>query len=195
MMTPNQKKLGMLTVLLVVLGATLVIGRNLNKVSDSAAVQSGQKPASGVAAVSTQGDARIRLDLLDKPKSDENLGKNNLFQYRITKPPEPVLRPGQTAGSPQLPPDFVPPPPKPLAPPPPPPPPPIPLKYVGFATVEPNSKALIATLMDDQHHPFSAVEGDVFMGRYRIARITETQVEVEDLQITRRQTLTIVKQP
>ncbi len=79
--------------------------------------------------------------------------------------------------------------------PPPPPPPPIPLKYVGFASVAPNSKALIATLMDDSQHHFNLREGDIWMGRYRLTRVTETAVDVEDLQITRHQTLPLTKQP
>ena len=70
----------------------------------------------------------------------------------------------------------------------------MPLKYLGFAYVEPNSRALIATIKDDSLGKFFyPVEGDVWIGRYRIARITDKMVEVEDLEFNRRQTLPLVK--
>jgi hypothetical protein len=74
------------------------------------------------------------------------------------------------------------------------PPPQVPLKYVGYAYVEPNSHALIATLIDDQQRNFIAVEGDVYLGRYRVLRITDSAVDVEDLQFNRRQILPLIKQ-
>jgi hypothetical protein len=68
------------------------------------------------------------------------------------------------------------------------------LKYIGFASIEPNSQHLIATLIDDTQHHFNAVEGDIFMGRYRVGRISDSSVDVEDIQSSRRQTLPLVKQ-
>ncbi len=50
MMTPNQKKWGVLTVLLTVLAVTIVIGYRLNKGPDPVVVQAqGQKPVSRIA--------------------------------------------------------------------------------------------------------------------------------------------------
>jgi len=190
MSKPDQKKLRVLILLVIALGVTLYIGFRMKRPSNPEVVQAqAPKPE---AVVSPEGDdARIRLDLLNKKDSDQDVGKKNLFQY----PAKPVPPPPSQVTSP-----FPPqqqatsaPPPGPIVPPPPPPPPPIPLKYIGVAYVEPNSKALIATLMDGQNH-FNAVEGDIYQGRYRIARITETSVDIEDLQLNRRQTFPLVKQ-
>src|SRR5690606_4779501 len=75
---------------------------------------------------------------------------------------------------------------------PPPPPPPIPLKYEGYAEVNANSGLLRAFLSDSQSR-FTVMTGEVIMGRYRILRITESSVEVEDLESNRRQTLPLLK--
>ena len=166
-------------------------GDTLTARCDSAADASAQTIKVRLAEVDAPGfnDARIQLELLDKARADEDLGKSNLFAYRNSRPPEP------TKVAPPPPPPVVTnnPPPRPtvVAPP---PPPPIPLKYVGYAFVEPNSKVLIATLLDDtQQRHFNAVQGDIFMGRYRVLRITDTVVDVEDIDTSRRQTLPLVK--
>jgi len=201
MTNPEQKKLRILVGLLIVLGITLFIGYRMNRTSNPAIVQAeDQKP---VAAPPVQTDARIRLDLLNKEKSDEDLGKKNLFEYGSPAqlPPSAVSTGGNPA-KPAMPPNAMGNanvnPNTGLTPVPitrtPPPAPPIPLKYIGFAYVEPNSKRLIATLIDDTQHHFNAVEGDVFMGRYRVLHVTDTSVEVEDLQFNRRQTLPLAKQ-
>ena len=183
----DQNKLRFLIILVVILAATVYVGFRVTKTPDLAVVQAkDQKPP---AATATPNDARIQLELLDKARADEDLGKSNLFAYRNSRPPEP------TKVAPPPPPPVVTnnPPPRPtvVAPP---PPPPIPLKYVGYAFVEPNSKVLIATLLDDtQQRHFNAVQGDIFMGRYRVLRITDTVVDVEDIDTSRRQTLPLVK--
>ncbi len=188
MTKPDPKKLRVFILLLIALGVTLYIGFRMNRPQNPEVVQA-QAPKPETVPV-PQGDARIRLDLLNKKNTDDEVGRKNLFQY----PPKPVPPPPPQGTS-----QFQPPPqqtsvaPGPIAPPPPPPPPPIPLKYIGYTYIEPNSKALIATLMEGQNH-FNAVEGDVYQGRYRIARITENSVEVEDLQLNRRQTFPLVKQ-
>jgi len=183
----DQNKLRFLIILMVILAATVYVGFRVTKTPDLAVVQAkDQKPT---AATATPNDARIQLELLDKARADEDLGKSNLFAYRNSRPPEP------TKVAPPPPPPVVSnnPPPRPtvVAPP---PPPPIPLKYVGYAFVEPNSKVLIATLLDDtQQRHFNAVQGDIFMGRYRVLRITDAVVDVEDIDTSRRQSLPLVK--
>jgi hypothetical protein len=185
MSKPDQKKLRLLILLLIALGVTLFIGFRINRRPNPEVVQA--QASKNEPIVPVQRDARIHLELLNK-KNSEEAGKKNLFQY---PQPKPVAPPPQTTAQ-APPPTFVPPA-VPVTPPLPPPPPPIPLKYIGVAYVEPNSKALIAALMDGQVH-FNAVVGDVYLGRYRVARITETAVDIEDLQLNRRQTLPIVKQ-
>jgi hypothetical protein len=183
----DQNKLRFLIILVVILAATVYVGFRVSRTPDLTVVQAeGQKPAP---AAATRSDARIQLDLLDKARANEDLGKSNLFAYRNSRPPEPT----RIAPPPTSPVVNNPAPTRPtvVAPP---PPPPIPLKYVGYAYVEPNSKQLIATLLDDnQQRHFNAVQGDTWMGRYRVVRITDTVVEVEDIESSRRQTLALVK--
>jgi hypothetical protein len=195
MTKPDQQKLRVLIILLIVLALTLFISYRMNRTPNPAVVRAeDQKP---VAAPPVQTDARIRLDLLKKENPDENLGKKNLFQY--APPPAPPAPPaaGGKSKNPQISGNV----PQPGAPPPttnvptaPPPPPPIPLKYIGVSSIEPDSKGLIATLIDDNQHHFNAVNGEIFMGRYKISRITENSVDVDDMQSNRRQTLPLVKQ-
>jgi hypothetical protein len=173
---------------MVILAATVYIGFRVSRTPDLAVVQAKDQKPTPVTA--TPNDARIQLELLDKARADEDLGKSNLFAYRNSRPPEP------TKVAPPPPPPVVNPNPAPARPmvQTPPPPPPIPLKYVGYAFVEPNSKVLIATILDDnQQRHFNAVQGDIWMGRYRVLRITDTAVDVEDIDTSRRQTLPLVK--
>ncbi len=193
MSKPEQRKAQFFILLVIVLGITLFLGYRMNRTPNPIVVQADAPKFSAITA--SQGEARIRLDLLDKKTTDEDLGRKNLFTFGVKQPPP--APPSKTPPGPQPPSNVIsmPPaqPPR-VGPPPPPPPPPIPLKYVGFAFIEPNSKALIATLLDDQQRHFNAVEGDVYMGRYRVVRVTDTAVEVEDLEFNRKQTLPLVKQ-
>jgi len=191
----DQKKLRVLIVLLIIFGVTVFFGYRMSRTPNPVVVQAQeQRPA---AAPPVQTDARIRLDLIDKQDSNEEVGKKNLFEYgpppAPPAPPKPVTRPpgpptnlpgNPTPGAPNVGPVRPPPPPTPS----------IPLKYIGFAYVEPNAKALIAALLDDAQHHFTAVKGDVLMGRYRIADVTDTAVEVEDMEFNRHQRLPLVKQ-
>ena len=51
---------------------------------------------------------------------------------------------------------------------------------------------LTAFLADDARH-YNVTAGEVLMGRYRIASISDKSVEVEDLEYNRRQTLLLLK--
>ena len=188
MSKPGPWKAQLLIVLVAGLGLTTFIGYRMSRPANPAIVQAGGSRTA--AAVPSQSNARIRLDLLDRKNEDETVGDKNLFQYGQRQAP--LAAPPAGPQSPQPQPQSN----TPVAPAvrPQQPPPPIPLKYVGFAFVEPNSKALIATLLDDSQRHFNAVEGDVYLGRYRVARITETTLEVEDLEFNRRQTLALVTQ-
>src|SRR5947209_1443146 len=89
MTKPDQQKLRVLVILLIVLGLTLFLGYRMNCTPNPAVVQAeDQKP---VATPPIQTDARIRLDLLKKAKPDQDLGKKNLFQYGV--PPAPPAPP------------------------------------------------------------------------------------------------------
>jgi len=86
--------------------------------------------------------------------------------------------------------------PEPPPPPPPPPtpavklpPPPIPLKFYGRALPLPNGTRRVFCLLNEEVN--IPAEGDVIQKRYKIYRITATNVVVEDLNFNNRQTLPI----
>ena len=60
----------------------------------------------------------------------------------------------------------------------PPPPPPIPLKFYGFATQSGGQKKVFLAENDDI---FIAAEGDIVDRRYKVIRITNTSVEIQDV--------------
>lgn len=196
-MTPqDRQRIKILVVLLFVLAVTLTLGYRMNREPIVVNVQAGDAKTSANPA---QNDARIRIDLVEKPEASENVGRTNLFQYRQPKaaaPPPGAQQPGAVpappgtgpsmSGGPMLQ--------RPAGPPPPPPPPPIPLKYIGFAVVNSQNGSLVAVLGDDLNRHYNVTVGEVLFGRYRIVRVTDTSVEVEDLEYNRRQTLPLLKQ-
>jgi hypothetical protein len=189
----DRKKLGIFVVLLAVLAVTIVMGYRMNQ-----PVSAGQAPEQPKTSANppAPSDARIRLDLVEKPDAaNEDIGKKNVFQYRQPPPPAAVTRSGPPlmASSPPNPgPGLAPVPPRPAGPPAPAPPPPIPLKYQGFATEDKTGGKLTAFLVDDARH-YNVTVGEVLMGRYRILAISDKGVDVEDLEYNRRQTLPLLK--
>ena len=168
----DRQKLGVFVVLVGVLVLTLVLGYRMNRPPTTAATQAPENKPS--ANPPTANDARIRLDLVEKPEAAEDeAGRKNLFQYRQAPPPNMTSVPVQPRPAP-------------------PPPPPIPLKYMGFAAVNAPDRGLTAFLEDGSRH-YNVKAGEVLMGRYRITRISDTSVEVEDLEYNRRQTLPLLK--
>ena len=140
----DRQRFGILIVLLVVLGMTVILGYRMNTPQITAAVQTPEtkKPPPNQ---TTASDARIRLDLIEKAEGSQDIGRNNVFQYREGRPATQASRPGLT------PPEAPPPPgpavifpPLPTRPAGPPPPPPIPLKYQGFAIVNSSRTAFLA---------------------------------------------------
>jgi len=183
-MSRQRQKLSVFFVLVVVLGLTLVLGYRMNRPASTAAVQSAEKAPGAKPPVAS--DARIRLDIVDNPGTNAEIGQKNLFQYgRLPEVPQEV--------SPRDPEESAPPPvttpPVPAVPAGPPPPPPVPLKFTGFAIV---NSSLTAFLSDSSGN-FIVTAGEVLMGRYRITQITNSTVEVEDLEYNRRQMLALQK--
>ena len=192
MTKPDRQKLIFLIVLLAVLGATIVLGYRMTQPPATAAVQAPPpKTSSNPPAPS---DARIRLDLVEKPEPGEDIGKKNLFQYRLPPAPAPQPQHPPTPSNTFPTASNTPPPQTPVrtGPPTPPPPPPINLKYQGFAVVNSGSGTLTAFLGDDSRH-YNVTIGDFLLGRYRIVGISDKSVEVEDLEYNRRQTLPLLK--
>jgi hypothetical protein len=192
----DRQKLSVLIILSGVLVLTLVLGYRMNKPVVTAAIQVPEtKPSANPPAAT---DARIRLDLIEKPEdSAEEIGRKNVFQYRQTPAPvSPSSRGGSSATIP------LPSPPdmngalagRPLPAITPPGPPPIPFKYQGYAVESSPSGQMIAFLTDEAAaHHYNVGIGEVLMGRYRITQIAANSVEVEDIENNRRQTLPLAK--
>jgi len=185
----DRQKLSILAVLIGVLALTVVLGFRMNQPPTTAAVQpSEQKTSANPPAAS---DARIRLDLVEKSEGSEgNIGKRNLFQYQ--QAPAPAVSSGRGAPPPVArntpPPTPIPVQTRPTGPP---QPPPIGLKYQGFAATLAPNRGFTAFLSDDSRH-YNVTVGEILMGRFRIASITDKSVEVEDLEYNRRQILPLL---
>src|SRR5438128_12500452 len=87
----DRRNLIFLMILLAVLGATIVLGSRMNRptTSTTAAAQPKESKTSSNPLKAT--DARILLNLVEKPESDADIGKKNLFAYG--PPPAPPLPP------------------------------------------------------------------------------------------------------
>jgi hypothetical protein len=187
----DRTNLSILIVLLVVLGLTIVLGYRMNQPPTTNAVQTVEAKPATTAPTAT--DARIRLELVEKAAEEEDIGRKNLFQYRQAPPPPPSnVKPPTVTATPPSQAAVAAPPTVANRPPQPPQPPPIPLKYQGFAAVKSPQTGMTAFLADDSRH-FNVTVGEVLMGRYRIAGITDKSVEIEDLEFNRRQILPLVK--
>ncbi len=116
----------------------------------------------------------------------------NLFAFGTPPPTPEALKKAQAA---QLPPEPV----VPVTTPAPvnvpavePPPPPPPFKYYGFRTVRGPSGKQTGFFLDSDRIMIAG-EGDVIERRYRVVRITQTSVTLEDLQLKRQQTLQLAE--
>lgn len=137
-------------------------------------------------------DPSLRLDLLAKVQAVQLAGSSrNLFQ--VGEPPKPVELPKEKE------PVF-----KPIGPAPPPrrvemtdsaptapPAPPVQLKFYGLSTIVRNKKRT-AYFMDGEDITVAA-EGELVSRRYRVLRIQDTTVQVEDVEAKRTITLPIVE--
>lgn len=140
-----------------------------------------RQPATGNKATSNNSlDPRLRLDLLKATEETEYKGSGrNPFRAEaevvIEKPVTPVIvKKDETAKVENQ------------GPPPPPPPPPINLKFFGLLNRagEPRQAFL---LQNDE--VFVAKEGDVVNRRYKVVKINNNSVEIEDLLANNKQTL------
>ena len=189
----DRQKVIILGVLLAVLASVVVMVLRMNDTpaTTTAAVQ---VPETSKISVNPPSDASLRKDLLDKPDTGQQIGKRNIFEYRQAPPPTPPAPPRgsrsagpfQPEGIGSVPGNFPPPSVQPPLP------PQIPLKYVGYLTVDAPGGGFVAVLSDDSRH-YSVTTGEVLMGRYRVLTISDKIVDVEDLEYKRRQSLPIVK--
>jgi hypothetical protein len=127
----------------------------------------------------------LRFDWLKNSEDREYAGvKRNIFGAE----PEPQEKPKEVAKGPTCPGDPGCPPPPPVCPGPDPrcPPPPINLKFYGFASKPGEPKRVFLSSGDDV---FVAAEGEVVNRRYRVVKILNTSVEIEDVLNNNKQTI------
>jgi hypothetical protein len=176
----DKKKLIMMAVLLVI--AVPLAIRSFISVSGStpspAPEQQAQNPSAnanrtmqkkgGIPQVRERTlDPTVRTDILiASQKVEYSGGKRNIFRMQEAAPVN-IPKIVEPARVPQ-PPAIIPPP----------PPPPIPLKYYGFSNRPGEAKK---AFLQDGDNIFVAVEGDVVERRYKIVKITNTSVLVEDV--------------
>lgn len=124
-------------------------------------------------------DPTLRTDLLKNSEGTEYKGTGrNIFDNQ--PPPPPLPKPITQIVKNEPPP----------APPPPPPPPPIPLKFYGFANKPGQPKSIFLAQGDDI---FIGREGDIINRRYKIIRIQQNQVEIEDVLNNNRQAIPLTQ--
>ena len=124
-------------------------------------------------------DPTLRTDLLRNSEAAEYKGTGrNIFEEQIAlpEPKKEVV--------------VAPPPPVPQQEQAPPPPPPIPLKFYGFANKPGQTKSIFLANGDDI---FIGREGDIVNRRYKIIRIMQNQVEIEDVLNNNRQTIPLTQ--
>jgi hypothetical protein len=181
MTASDKKKTAILIVLIIVaVGAWVRMARTDSTPSTGG---SAATPGGKSKALSATGDAQIRYDILETGSSAE-VGRRNLFAYR-TKPAPP--KPIETV-RPVIPPPVVADTPRPVQPIVPPPPPFRSFRYEGFSVNRGTGKILGS--LTESGNTYEVEEGECLMGQYCITRLTETLIEIEDLQLKRKQTFT-----
>ena len=179
-MNATDKKKTMLLGLLVVLAGVswyFVFSPIMLTSPESAPANTGAR--GGKPPIKVVPSAVINLSLLEKP-SESVVGQRNLFVYPPKAPPKPTV----AAAPPQV---FAPPPPvQPQTPIVPPPPPFRAFKYEGMSVGKESGKALAA--ISEGGNVYQLQQGECIQGIYCISRLSEAEVEIEDLQLKRKQT-------
>ena len=175
-MTAADKKKVTLLVLLLMVAGYLWYSMYFGEAVPTATAPA-KASAKAVAAKAGQ-EAQIRTDILKPTSSD--VGQKNLFQYSQKAAPKPV----ETRSITQYPMttqviNSTP------APPPPPPVPQMrPWRYEGFSGIKGGK---ILGSISEGGNTYEVKEGDCVMGQYCVIRLTEALIEIEDLQLKRRQ--------
>ncbi len=188
-MTAEKKKQVQLLVLLavVLIGVGIYEYQSMFPSTPASATSTVAKVARATQLLPTVSNGtRIRQDLIDDRGNNDVVGRRNVFQYYVPPPPpKPVIPPPAPARVE---------PPRPVTPPPPlPPPAPFSLlsnfQFDGII-ISPKPGLPPRASIDDKTNHYSVSEGDYILGRYRIVRVTENSVEIEDTEQNRRQTYT-----
>ena len=187
----NRQRLKILVLLLGALASTLWIGQQINQTPAASAAQtSGQTPTLPVRPTALS-EIETGGWMIAPEEGEGDPVRRNPFEYGLEPSPPPMETPlpgepgGVSSGTMPAP--------APSTPPRPPPPPPIPFKYNGYAVIDAEQGRIRAFLFEEDKL-FVVSEAEILMGRYRVNRVTETFVEVEDLEFGRRQRLPLIVQ-
>ena len=180
MTTSDKRKTALLVILMAIgVGAYTwmyradAVASNTAEATKSGAKSTPIKPGQG---------AKIQLGWVKDIASNE-VGRKNPFSYGQ----KPVPKPVQPVIPVSIPTTSVPP--GPVAPPPPPPPPPFKaFRYEGFSVAKGGGKLLGS--ITEAGTTYTVTEGECLMGQYCISKLTENLVEIEDLNLKRKQTFT-----
>ena len=154
-----------LIVLLVLLGVFLAVNFR-NSFSPAATSVSGRPTPAGGRPGSRIPDAEILPDQVDSSApSAVAEAKRNIFQYGQAA--QPVGQRPRVAKVEDTP------------PPPPPPPPPAPVRFFGFSQGSAGGPRRV--FLTNGEETFIIREGDVFMRRYRLVRVGNDNVEIEEM--------------
>ena len=181
----NKKQLGIMIVLLAIL---LLVGiYNFVDFGTSSAaapapatstqvVQSSKKSSAPQIADSTL-DPRLHWPELTASQNVKyEAGGRNIFRMEELKPVEKTIASVRQPYGPEPPP----------TPTPTPPPPPITLKFYGFASKSSEPKRIF---LDDEGEVFVARQGDIVERKYKVLQINNTNVIIEDVLNSNRQTI------
>jgi hypothetical protein len=176
MTAKDAKNLKYFAVLLVIAGVVFFYVYRSGTVTSSAAEVAKKPKKPGLVKVIQS--AKIHVDELGS-EGAEAVGQKNIFQYRQKPlPPAPIPKSIPTAAPPPI---YTPPPP---GPPQPPPPPPFKnFKYDGYSA--PKGGKVMASLTDGTS-TYQVTMGECIMGQYCVRQLTETSIEIEDLQLKQR---------
>ena len=133
--------------------------------------KTGSKPVSSL-------DPTLRTDLLKSAEDTKYEAKGrNIFMAYVEPPPQPktpVYTPPTT----------------PTPAPGPPPPPPIDMKFIGFANKPGQAKQIFLMQNEDV---FVAKEGEIVNRRYKVVKINQNSVEIEDVLNNNRQSIPLTQ--
>ena len=184
-MTASDKKKTTVLVLLVIVAIGTywwMYASGSTTAPTSVATKGGKKTANQAAPQ----DAQIRIEWIEDTSSNP-VGHRNLFAYRLKPPPPkpPEVRPvytlpvTETTITKPVPPPYIPPPFKAF-------------RYEGFSVNRGSGKLLGS--ISESGNTYKVSEGDCVMGQYCITLLTEKDIEIEDLQLKRKQTFTRAQQ-
>ncbi len=160
-----------------VLAASLLAAGTIWYFHKRPVVASGGSATSVVANYKPMGveNPQIRWGELERARSTEyKTTGRDIFSRELPPPPVAPLRVAKPGDK-----DYVPPP-----PPPDPPPPSLPLKFFGYGTVPVGSGR--RAFLTDGDEVYIVAEGDTLLGRFRVVKINNVNLEFEEISSGRR---------